>query len=66
VFDGLDSDAPPVPARMLVELPFRLMCENAIYDVTLGLRCAMSPGSELDRYVRYNRHGRCDYTTLSP
>src|ERR1017187_5347294 len=33
VFDGLDWDAPPVPVRMLVELPFRLMCEDATYDV---------------------------------
>src|SRR5579884_2447179 len=35
VFDGFDWDAPPVPVRMLVELPFRLMCEDASYDVTV-------------------------------
>src|SRR5258708_33387605 len=29
----LDWDAPPVPVRMLVELPFRLMCEDATYNV---------------------------------
>src|ERR1039458_9336199 len=36
VFDGLDWDEPLVSARLLVELPFRLLCEDARFDIVVG------------------------------
>jgi len=35
IFDGFDWDVPPATARMLVELPFRFMCADATYQVTV-------------------------------